>query len=140
MLDNPARTRHTNPALSLCQDCPPVGYPTSATRCISCPRRQSDAYNLGCDARNDNVTLDENPYPAFNHYPREHQDWARGWADADRQREAADPDRTEAAQRFSKFLGIPVGAVYQLQAFRNMDGAAMRALVERERARTDGSR
>jgi hypothetical protein len=23
----------------LCEDCPPIGYPTDATRCIPCPRR-----------------------------------------------------------------------------------------------------
>lgn len=89
MLDNPARTRHPNPAFSLCQNCPPVGYPTD-TRCISCPRNQSEAYNLGCDARNDNRPIDENPYPSFERipYPWEHLDWARGWSDADREREA----------------------------------------------------
>lgn len=24
---------------TLCEDCPPVGYPTDETRCVSCPRR-----------------------------------------------------------------------------------------------------
>ncbi len=24
---------------SLCEDCPPVGYPTDETRCLPCPRR-----------------------------------------------------------------------------------------------------
>jgi hypothetical protein len=26
---------------TLCEDCPPVGYPTDETRCTPCPRRQS---------------------------------------------------------------------------------------------------
>jgi hypothetical protein len=146
MLANPRLVRHPNPALSLCQDCPPVGYPTSKTRCISCPRNQSEAYLLGCDARNDNVTIDENPYPRLLGWngADDFNDWQLGWQDADRERESddANPDRTEAAKHFSRFLGISVGAVYQLTAFRNMDDAAMRALVERERSRmlTDGSR
>ncbi len=25
--------------MSLCEDCPPVGYPTDKTRCAPCPRR-----------------------------------------------------------------------------------------------------
>jgi hypothetical protein len=24
---------------SLCEDCPPIGYPTDKTRCAACPRR-----------------------------------------------------------------------------------------------------
>jgi hypothetical protein len=136
---------HPNPAFSLCQDCPPVGYPTDKTRCISCPRNQSEAYNLGADARNDNVPPDENPYDVDDAAAtQDHRDWADGWCAADRAREGddANPDRTEAAKHFSRFLGISVGAVHQLTAFRNMDDAAMRALVERERSRmlTDGSR
>lgn len=81
--------RHPNPAMSLCQDCPPVGYPNAA-RCVSCPRNQSEAYLLGCDARNDFKPIDENPYPGFERmpYPWEHLDWARGWVDADRERKA----------------------------------------------------
>jgi hypothetical protein len=27
------------PEESLCEDCPPVGYPTDKTRCTPCPRR-----------------------------------------------------------------------------------------------------
>lgn len=25
--------------MTLCEDCPPVGYPTDKTRCLPCPRR-----------------------------------------------------------------------------------------------------
>ena len=25
---------------ALCEDCPPVGYPTDRTRCLPCPRRK----------------------------------------------------------------------------------------------------
>lgn len=104
----------------------------------------TEAYNLGSDARNDNVPLDENPYNPYHCRHCEHVDWSRGWADADREREGEDdanPDRAESARYFSRTLGIPVGAVYQLRSFRNMDAAAMRKLVERERTRalTDGS-
>lgn len=28
-----------NTAAGLCEDCPPVGYPTDKTRCLECPRR-----------------------------------------------------------------------------------------------------
>jgi hypothetical protein len=28
----------------LCENCPPVGYPTDATRCLPCPRRQAVDY------------------------------------------------------------------------------------------------
>lgn len=90
MLDTPSRVRHPNPALSLCQDCPPVGYPTNDARCISCPRNQSEAYNLGCDARNDGKPIDENPYEPGDHpVPYvEFSDWDRGWQDTDCEREA----------------------------------------------------
>lgn len=27
---------------TLCEDCPPVGYPTDKTRCLPCPRRMTD--------------------------------------------------------------------------------------------------
>jgi len=26
----------------LCEDCPPVGYPTDKTRCDECPRKQTE--------------------------------------------------------------------------------------------------
>lgn len=26
----------------LCEDCPPVGYPTDKTRCLPCPRRSAE--------------------------------------------------------------------------------------------------
>lgn len=29
------------PAATLCEDCPPSGYPTEETRCVPCPRRAS---------------------------------------------------------------------------------------------------
>jgi hypothetical protein len=35
--DNEARVR----CGELCEDCPPVGYPTESTRCRPCPRRAS---------------------------------------------------------------------------------------------------
>lgn len=28
---------------TLCDDCPPVGYPTDKTRCLPCPRRAMSA-------------------------------------------------------------------------------------------------
>lgn len=28
--------------VTLCSDCPPIGYPTDETRCRECPRRTSD--------------------------------------------------------------------------------------------------
>lgn len=51
------------------------------------PERES--YALGCDARNDMRPIDENPY---EHSCGDHQDWAEGWADADR---ALDEDGDE---------------------------------------------
>lgn len=42
---------------------------------------ECEAYALGCDARNDFKAIDENPYA---HGCDDHQDWAQGWADADR--------------------------------------------------------
>ena len=38
------------PVESLCSDCPPVGYPTEATRCKPCPRRAVPTESLGRDA------------------------------------------------------------------------------------------
>lgn len=54
---------------------------------------ESEAFNLGCDARNDLRPIDENPY---EHDTRDHRqwsdhiDWSQGWWDADREREAND--------------------------------------------------
>jgi hypothetical protein len=33
--------------LALCEDCPPVGYPTDDTRCEPCPRRTVPYRSLG---------------------------------------------------------------------------------------------
>lgn len=33
--------------MSMCEDCPPVGYPTDKTRCEPCPRRDRPAKNPG---------------------------------------------------------------------------------------------
>jgi len=35
----------------LCEDCPPVGYPTDRTRCAPCPRRATDAAEGAGEAR-----------------------------------------------------------------------------------------
>lgn len=35
-------TPYYSPEPSLCEDCPPVGYPTDKTRCTPCPRRSAD--------------------------------------------------------------------------------------------------
>lgn len=43
---------------------------------------ECEAYALGCDARNDFRPIDENPYA---HGCEDHQDWATGWADQDRE-------------------------------------------------------
>ena len=32
-------TGHRNTTETLCEDCPPVGYPTDETRCLPCPRK-----------------------------------------------------------------------------------------------------
>ena len=42
---------------------------------------ESESYALGYDARNDMRPIDDNPY---DHGCEDHQDWAQGWADADR--------------------------------------------------------
>jgi hypothetical protein len=42
---------------------------------------ESESYALGHDARNDFRPIDENPYATGC---EDHQDWATGWADADR--------------------------------------------------------
>lgn len=34
--DEPEKTGDSS---TLCEDCPPVGYPTDKTRCLPCPRR-----------------------------------------------------------------------------------------------------
>lgn len=31
----------TLPSRELCEDCPPVDYPTDETRCLPCPRRRA---------------------------------------------------------------------------------------------------
>lgn len=36
---SPGHYIHTDEDVSLCEDCPPVGYPTDKTRCLPCPRR-----------------------------------------------------------------------------------------------------
>lgn len=41
-------THPTTPA-SLCEDCPPVGYPTEKTRCDPCPRRTPANHEGQCD-------------------------------------------------------------------------------------------
>lgn len=46
---------------------------------------ESEAYDLGCDARNDFKPFDENPFPYAS---RDNLDWDRGWANTDREREA----------------------------------------------------
>lgn len=37
--DEPLSTKERD----LCEGCPPVGYPTDATRCLPCPRRAASA-------------------------------------------------------------------------------------------------
>jgi hypothetical protein len=48
---------------------------------------ENEPYALGYDARNDGRPIDENPFPYAS---RDNLDWDRGWADADREREADD--------------------------------------------------
>jgi len=50
---------------------------------------ENEPYALGCDARNDFIPLEENPYE-LDH--ENNQDWAQGWFDADR---ALDEDDDE---------------------------------------------
>jgi hypothetical protein len=40
----------TQPSPTLCEDCPPDGYPTDKTRCDPCPRRPSPTQALGDEA------------------------------------------------------------------------------------------
>lgn len=40
----------------------------------------SEAYALGCDARNDIKPVDDNPYPIGS---ADRWEWARGWCDTD---------------------------------------------------------
>lgn len=46
---------------------------------------ESEAYGLGCDARNDLKPIDENPFPYAS---RDNLNWDRGWANTDRALEA----------------------------------------------------
>jgi hypothetical protein len=32
------------PSDDLCEDCPPIGYPTDRTRCLPCPRRATQLW------------------------------------------------------------------------------------------------
>jgi hypothetical protein len=50
---------------------------------------ECEAYALGHDARNDLRPIDENPYDGILEC-LDNIDWAQGWADADREREADD--------------------------------------------------
>jgi hypothetical protein len=50
---------------------------------------ENEAYALGHDARNDGRPIDENPY---EHGCEDNQDWATGWADADRELDEDDED------------------------------------------------
>jgi hypothetical protein len=40
----------------------------------------NEAYNLGCDAANDYVPRDQNPYEVGT---EDHREWDEGWQDAD---------------------------------------------------------
>lgn len=48
----------------------------------------NEPYALGCDARNDGKAIDECPYESLD----ASAEWARGWSDADREREADEED------------------------------------------------
>ena len=39
--DNPERVRAFYEEEALCEDCPPLEYPTDKTRCLPCPRREA---------------------------------------------------------------------------------------------------
>ena len=62
---------------SVCEDCPPVSYPTDKTRCLPCPRRSASA-SVDCAYGNPQDNLDRPRCipPAFD---RDGYWWVRRW-------------------------------------------------------------